>query len=155
MSKKGRITNKERDQKKEEAVNLFIRGYSIQTISEMVKISISTLRKWAKENDWDAEKENAKISPKEIQSIIRKCIIAAKNGKPMPYTADSVSKLASAWNKLDDPEKKAVLTMEAYNDFINFLLDKAIKVKPEKRKKELAFIQKIRELQDEHMNTMR
>jgi hypothetical protein len=155
MASKGRLSNKERDQKKQEALDLYVRGYTFQTINEIVNIGISTLRKWAKAGNWDEEKDNARITPKEIQSIIRKCIIAAKNGKPMPYTADSISKMAAAWNKLDDPEKRAVLTMEAYNDFTGFLLDKVVKLKPEKRKKELAFIKKVRELQDEHMNTMR
>ncbi len=155
MSIKGRLTNKERDQKKEEALDLYVRGFTYQTINEMVGIGISTLRKWSKDGNWKEEKQDAKITPKGIQSIIRKCIIAAKKGEALPYTADSISKMAAAWNKLDDPEKKAVLTIDAYNDFIGFLLDKAVKLHPDKRKKELDFIKKIRELQDQHMNTMR
>lgn len=151
----GRMTNKEKDQKHKEAYDLFVRGYTLQTIKDMVKVSLKTLREWAKAGDWEEEKKNEKITPKEIQSIIRKCIIAAKRGEALPFSADSISKMAAAWNKLDDPEKRAVLTMEAYNDFIGFLLDNAVKLAPDKRKKEVAFIKKVRALQEQHMNTMR
>jgi hypothetical protein len=156
MARKGRLTNQERDRIKNDALGLFIRGYSLQSISEMetIQIQVGTLRKWAKEGDWEERKRLENISPSEIKAMILKNVAAIKSGKAMPYKPDDISKLASAWEKMDDVRKRAVYAMEAFSGFADWMLDRATKASGKKRKATIDRLQLFRELQDEYLNTL-
>lgn len=156
-TKKGRMSNIEKDKKMADALGMYIRGYSLQSISEMetILVGVKTLAKWAKDECWDEQKELQNISPNEIRAMILKNVAAIKSGKAMPYKPDDISKLAAAWDKMDDAKKKAVYTMEAFDAFIDFLLDKTARHKSgKKREKALETLKEVRELQDEYMQTL-
>lgn len=150
------MSNTERDRKMADARGLFLRGYSFQSISEMetILVGVKTLTKWAKEECWEEQKQLENISPNEIKAMILKNVAAIKSGKAMPFKPDDISKLASAWEKMDDAKKRAVFTMEAFDGFINFLLDKTVKTKSKKRERALELLKEIRENQDEYLNTL-
>ena len=155
-NKKGRMTNQERDRVKNDALGLFLRGYSLQSISEMetIQVGVASLRKWAKEGDWEERKKLENISPSEIKDMILKNVAAIKSGRQMPYPPDSISKLASAWEKMDDPRKRAFYTMEAFMGFAQWLIDKAFTLKGNKRKQIIELLKTVRELQDEYLTTL-
>lgn len=156
MAKRGRMSNEERDRLKSDALALYVRGYSIQSISKMeaINITVDTLRAWKKEGDWEEQKKLQNISPSEIKDMILKNIAAIKSGKAMPYTPDAISKLAKAWEKMDDVKKRAIYTMEAFDGFAGWMLDKATQTKGEKRENFINKLKAFRVLQDEYLNTL-
>ncbi len=155
-AKPGRMNNAERDKKQRDALGLFIRGYSFQSISQMenIKVGVATLKAWAKDHNWEEQKQLHNISPAEIKAMILKNVAAIKQGKEMPYKPDDISKLASAWERMDDNKKKAVYSMESFDQFIDYCIDKAAKMKGEKRDNFLELIKDIRTEQEEYIFTL-
>jgi len=72
----------------------------------------------------------------------------------MPFKPDDISKLPAAWEQKHDAKKRAVFTMEAFDGFIDFMLDRTAKSKAKKRERALEILKEIRELQDEYLNTL-
>lgn len=152
----GRMNNSERDKKMQDALGLYIRGYSLQSISEIetIRVGVKTLNAWRKAKNWDEEKQLANISPNEIKAMIRSNIAAIKSGKQMPYKPDDISKLAAAWEKMDDIKKKAVYSMEAFDSLTDWYLDLIAKSKGEKRKNNLENLKTIRLIQSAYIETL-
>ncbi|UDQ55004.1 hypothetical protein LJF28_04880 [Chryseobacterium indologenes] len=156
VKQQGRMRNAERDKKQKDALGLYVRGYSLQSISEMetIKVGVKTLTDWKKRYNWDEEKQLQNISPNEIKAMIRSNIASIKSGKQMPYKPDDISKLASAWDKMDDNQKKAVYSMEAFDAFIDWFTDITAKSKGQKREDNLSLLKTIRILQDNYIETL-
>ncbi len=156
-AKAGRMSNTERDKKQKDALGLFIRGYSLQSISEMenIKVGVPTLSRWAKDHNWEEQKQLQNISPAEIKAMILKNVAAIKQGKEMPYKPDDISKLAAAWERMDDNKKKAVYSMESFDQFMDWFMDKCAKTRViKKREANLELLKVVRELQDEYIATL-
>jgi hypothetical protein len=156
VKQQGRMRNAERDKKQKDALGLYVRGYSLQSISEMetIKVGIKTLNDWKKKFNWEEEKQLQNISPNEIKGMIRSNVAAIKAGKAMPYKPDDISKLASSWEKMDDHKKKAVYSMEAFDGLTDWLLDMTAQSNGKKREKNLENLQLIRMVLDEYINTL-
>lgn len=154
--KSGRMQNADRDKKISDALGLYVRGYSLQSISEMetILVGVKTLTSWKRKFNWDEEKQLQNISPNEIKAMIRSNIAAIKSGKAMPYKPDDISKLAASWERMDDIKKKAVYSMEAFDGFIDWFLDVIAKSKADKREKNLEYLKIIRLLQTEYIDTL-
>lgn len=154
--KTGRLANVDRDKKIADALGLYVRGYSLQSISEMetIRVGVKTLNAWRVKGNWDEEKQLQNISPQEIKSMIRSNIAAIKSGKAMPYKPDDISKLAASWERMDDIKKKAVYSMEAFDSFIDWFMDVIAKSKADKREKYLEYLKAIRILQTEYIDTL-
>ena len=152
----GRLNNIEKDRKQKDALALYVRGFSLQSISEFetINIGVQTLKKWEKQFNWKEQKELANISPNEIKAMIRSNIAAYKLGKQMPHSPDQIAKMASAWDKLDDNRKKAVNSMEAFDEFIDYFLDLIAKSSGKKREDNLQLLKKIRTLQDNYIQSL-
>lgn len=156
VKQQGRMRNAERDQKIKDAEALYIRGFSLQSISEFetIKVGVKTLTDWKKRYSWDEKKQLENISPNEIKAMIRSNIAAIKSGKQMTYKPDDISKLASAWDKMDDNRKKAVYSMEAFDGFIDWFTDTVAKSSGDKRESNLQLLKTIRNLQDTYIETL-
>jgi len=156
VKQQGRMRNAERDQKIKDAEALYIRGFSLQSISEFetIKVGVKTLTDWKKRYNWDEKKQLENISPNEIKAMIRSNIAAIKSGKQMTYKPDDISKLASAWDKMDDNRKKAVYSMEAFDGFIDWFTDTVAKSSGNKREANLQLLKTIRNLQDTYIETL-
>lgn len=156
VKQQGRMSNAERDRKIKDAEALYIRGFSLQTISEFetIKIRVKTLREWEKRYEWAEKKQLQNISPNEIKQMIRSNIAAIKLGKQMPYKPDDIAKMAKAWKEIDDERKKAVYSMEAFDAFIDWFTDIVAQSKGEKREQNLHLLKQIRLLQDNYIDTL-
>lgn len=156
VKQQGRMTNAERDRKIKDAEALYVRGFSLQSISEFetIKIRVKTLREWEKRYEWAEKKRLQNISPNEIKQMIRSNIAAIKLGKEMPYKPDDIAKMAKAWNQIDDERKKAVYSMEAFDAFIDWFTDVVAQSKGEKREQNLHLLKQIRLLQENYIDTL-
>lgn len=153
-NKTGRLTAVERDYKKSQGKDLFIKGFSISNISEIIGIGVKTLSTWRDEDDWEKEKELNNIRPSEIKRMILEYVRDLKNGETPLYKADDLSKISAAFDRLNDSRKKAVYTMESFDDFSQFMLVKAGKNTGKKRDEILDFIKSVRPFFDEYITEL-
>lgn len=67
MAKKGRLSNKEREQKKEYAKILFLqeKNITIKDLAERVGVSANTLTEWIKSEKWEGLKRNILLTRQE------------------------------------------------------------------------------------------
>ncbi|MEC3875944.1 terminase gpP N-terminus-related DNA-binding protein [Chryseobacterium salviniae] len=139
-----RLTAAEADYKKSQGKELFVKGFTIANISEIIGIGVKTLGKWREEGKWDEEKDLASLKPSNIRKLTLKMALAIENGKPLPYKADDVSKVVAAFDRITDSKKIAVYTMESIDGFSSYMLEKAGKSIGKKREVLLEILKEIR-----------
>ena len=61
--KGGRLTAVERDYKKSQGKDLFIKGFTLTNISEIIGVGVETLSGWRDTDEWEKEKELNNIRP--------------------------------------------------------------------------------------------
>lgn len=149
-----RLSNQDREQKQRDSKALYIKGFSLQLISEMIGISVDSLRKWYKEEEWEKAKELSSISPSEIEDMIMVNIKAIKEGEKPPYKADDIAKLVASLDRLKDKKRKAVYTMEVFMHFRDWLLEKVANTKTKERELALNKLKEFSSLMEEYTNTL-
>ena len=139
-----RLKAADADYKKSQGKELFVKGFTITNISEIIGIGVKTLGKWRDEDKWDEEKELASLKPSNIRKLTLKMALAIDKGEPLPYKADDVSKVVAAFDRITDSKKIAVYTMESLDGFSSYMLEKAGKNTGKKREIILDLIKEIR-----------
>lgn len=139
-----RLKAADADYKKSQGKELFVKGFTITNISEIIGIGIKTLAKWRDEDDWEEEKELASLKPSNIRKLTLKMALAIEKGEKLPYKADDVSKVVAAFDRITDSKKIAVYTMESIDGFSSYMLEKAGKNTGKKRDALLDLIKEIR-----------
>lgn len=151
---KGRMTSVERDYLMAQGGDLYAKGFSVQNISELLKVGLKTVYKWREENDWEKLKELNNIRPSEIKKMILEYVVAIKNGETPPYKADDLSKISAAFDRLNDSRKKAVYTMETFDDFCSEMMTIAGRSKGKKRDQNLKLLKDIRVYFDRYVGKL-
>ena len=154
MNNKGRLTNAERDKKKLDAKSLFCKGLSFQSISTIIGISTDTLKNWSKEQNWEEEKELYNITPNSLRKMVLELVRDMKAGNESNYSADEISKLASAFDKLGDKDKKTAYAMSTFDDFSDWLLLQIPKQKPKEQPALIELAQTIRNYQERYIQEL-
>ncbi|QIY83399.1 hypothetical protein HER18_07580 [Chryseobacterium sp. NEB161] len=139
-----RLKAADADYKKSQGKELFVKGFTITNISEIIGIGVKTLGKWRDEDKWDEEKELASLKPSTIRKLTLKMALAIEKGEPLPYKADDVSKVVAAFDRITDSKKVAVYTMESIDGFCSYMLEKAGKNIGKKRDSLLELIKEVR-----------
>ncbi|MFK7048735.1 hypothetical protein FLACOL_01077 [Flavobacterium columnare] len=153
-NKGGRLTATERDYKKSQGKDLFIKGFSLTNISEIIGVGIKTLGNWRDENDWEKEKELNNIRPSEIKKMILEYVRDLKNGETPLYKADDLAKVSAAFDRLNDSRKKTVYTMESFDDFSQFMMVMAGNTSGKKREEVLTQLQVMRPYFDKYITEL-
>ncbi|MBT0552701.1 transposase, partial [Riemerella anatipestifer] len=67
MAKKGRLSNKEREQKKEYAKIIFLqeKDTTLKDLAERVGVSVNTLSEWIKAEKWEGLRRNILLTRQE------------------------------------------------------------------------------------------
>jgi transposase len=151
---KGRMTSVDRDYKKSQGKDLFVKGFSITNISEIIGVGIKTVSGWRDLHNWEGEKELNNVRPSEIKKMILQYVLDIKDGKKPQYKADDLSKISAAFDRLNDSRKKAVYTMESFDDFSQFMMVKAGKSTGKKREDTLELLQNIRLFFDQYVTEL-
>lgn len=144
-----RLTAVESDYKKTQAKELFVKGFTIANISEIIGIGVKTLGKWRDVGKWNEEKDLAALKPSNIRRLTFKCALAIEKGEELPYKADDISKIVAAFDRITDSKKKAVYSMESLDGFSSYMLEKAGKNTGKNREEILKKLQEIRPYFDE------
>lgn len=151
---KGRMTSVERDYKKSQGKDLFIKGFSISNISEIIGVGIKTLSGWRDLHNWEGEKELNNIRPSEIKKLILQYVLDIKEGRTPKHKADDLAKISAAFDRLNDSRKTAVYTMESIDGFCQFMVVEAGQNTGKKRDELIELIKVIRPQFDKYVNNL-
>lgn len=121
---------------------LFIRGLSLQSISDIIQISVVALRTWRDEGEWEEAKKRHQISVGEMRQEILNTYNAIKNGETPKISADDISKLASAFEKLSDRQKNLGYMYDNYEVLTEHLAREVIQAKNKKDKEQAHLVYK-------------
>ena len=152
--KGGRLTAVERDYKKSQGKDLFIKGFTLTNISEIIGVGVKTLSGWRDTDEWEKEKELNNIRPSEIKRMILEYVRDLKNGDVPLYKADDLSKISAAFDRLNDSRKKAVYTMESFDDFSQFMMVKAGNNTGKKREDLIGLLKLVRPYFDQYITEL-
>lgn len=152
--KGGRMTSAQRDYKKSQGKDLYVKGYNLTNISEIIGVGIKTLSNWRDDEAWDKEKELYNIKPSEIKRLILEYVRDIKNGETPLYKADDLSKISAAFDRLNDSRKKAVYTMESFDGFSQFMMVLAANSTGKKRDDVLESLKSIRVYFDKYVTEL-
>jgi hypothetical protein len=153
-SKGGRMTSAERDYKKSQSKDLYIKGFTLTNISEIIGVGIKTLSGWRDMDNWEKEKELNNIRPSEIKRLILEYVRDIKNGETPLYKADDLSKISAAFDRITDARKKAVYTMESIDGFCQHMVVQAGKNTGKKREELIDIIKLIRPYFDKYVTEL-
>lgn len=144
MAKRGRMSSVERDYKMSQGRQLFVKGFSLPNISEIIGVGEKTLRDWRDGDKWEEEKELSSLKPSNIRKLTLKCALAIEKGEELPYSPDAISKIVAAFDRIADSRKIAVYTMESLDGFCEFQTELAAKSIGKKRDEILENLKSIR-----------
>lgn len=144
-----RFSQEQTSQKKQYAKDLYIKGFTLDTISDIIGVAMTTLRKWAKENDFETAKQSSFIALSELRNTILQSFIDLKDGKKPTIKPDEAAKYASAFEKLSDRRKVLSFMYESF-ELLTDELTKDIEGARSAKAKELALetLKKVREKTD-------
>ena len=152
--KVGRMTAAQSDYKKSQAKDLFVKGFAITNISEILGVGIKTISNWRELQQWENERELHAIRPTEIKKLILQYVLDIRDGKKPQHKADDLAKISSAFDRMDDDRKKAVYTMESFDGFSQFMVVQAGNNIGKKRDEILELLQSIRVHFDRYINEL-
>jgi hypothetical protein len=151
---KGRMTAAQSDYKKSQSKDLFVKGFSLTNISEILGVGIKTLSSWKELHKWENEKELFAIRPTEIKKLILQYVLDIRDGKKPAHKADDLAKISAAFDRMDDDRKKAVHTMESFDAFSQFMVVQAGNNVGQRREELLLLLQRIRIYFDKYVNEL-
>ncbi|TDL99613.1 MAG: hypothetical protein C4K58_06895 [Flavobacteriaceae bacterium] len=94
------------------------------------------------------------ISPSEIKDMILKVVRQLKDGETPSYSADTLSKLVSTFDKISDKTKLTVYAMDSFNGFTSYMLEKAAKTNTTERAKLIDLTKTLRPHLDEYIESL-
>jgi hypothetical protein len=111
-----KLTKAERREKIEQAKQMYIKGFDAPTISEIMgDVTIRTVEKWIKENDFERAKRSVIISLSEIRNSILESYADVLDGKQPKIKPDAAVKYAAAFEKFSEKSKLLTYQHEAYS----------------------------------------
>lgn len=137
------------------ARQLYVKGFDYATISDILKVSVNTVVRWARENDFERSKRNQMIALSEIRRSILESYADMLEGRQPRIKPDDAAKYAMAFERFS--AKKQVLTYmyEAF-ELLTEQYQRNIQQATEKEQKQQALsdLQKLRANMDVVINNL-
>jgi len=138
------------EKKKREAKDLYVKGFDIETISDIITVSANTIGKWAKSDNFEQARNSKFIAMSELRNVILNSFIAMKNGEKPNIKPDDAAKFAAAFEKLSDKKKVLSHMHDNYNLLTDELINDVQSAKGQKNKEiALTVVKKVREKTDD------
>lgn len=147
-----RMSNDVADTKKRQAQELYIKGLSVQSISEIIEVSVASLNKWKNENEWDEAKKIQNISISELQNMVLETFDQMRNGEAPKIKPDEISKLASAFEKLSNKQKQLPYLYDSFELLTTLLSENVVIAKSKDKAFKLACLKYVRAAMQEVTN---
>ena len=132
-----RYSKAETDRKKQQAKEMYVKRFDIETIADIICIAVATVRRWAKEDDWETARKSTVVSLSQLRKTILDSFVDLQDGKTPKIKPDEAAKYASAFEKLSDRRKVLSYIYESY-EMLTDELTKDIQKAVGKKDKEFA-----------------
>ncbi len=144
-----RFTKEQQEQKKHYAKNLFIKGFDIETIADIINVALSTVRRWYKDDNYETARNSNFIALSELRNTILQSFMDLKEGKKPNIKPDEAAKYASAFEKLSDRKKVITYMYESF-EMLTEELAKDIQTAKSPKDKEFALtiLKRVRDKSD-------
>lgn len=129
-----RFTKQEKEAKISYAKKLYVKGFDLTTIADMLGVTASTISKWSKDNDFETAKRASMISINEIRNAILETYEQMKAGNKPVLSPDQISKLVSSFEKLSPSQKSITWVTEGFEELTESFLQEIQHTKSEKKK---------------------
>ncbi len=129
-----KLSKQERETKINHAKKLYVKGFDVTTIAEMLDINKRTVANWANIYDFDQAKKVTNISISEVRNEILNTYETMKKGETPTMSPDQISKLVSGLDKLTVSQKSITWIIEAYELLTDSFLADIQNTKSEKQK---------------------
>ena len=133
----GKFTKIQGEKKRQYGKSLYIKGFDLPTISDIIEVAESTLKKWRDTDKWETARNSAFIALSEIRNTILTSFMDLKDGKKPTIKPDEAAKYASAFERLSDRKKILSYMYEAF-EMLSDELTKDIQEAKSKKDKEFA-----------------
>ncbi|MCL2245844.1 MAG: hypothetical protein FWC10_03610 [Lentimicrobiaceae bacterium] len=134
-----RYTKEKTDKKRSQAKDMYVKMFDLETISDILGVSIKTLKRWEKEEDFEQARKSSYISLQEIRNTILESFADLRDGKTPKIKPDEAAKYASAFEKLSD-KKKMLSYMYSNYELLTDELIKDVQNGKNKKEKEAALL---------------
>lgn len=122
----GRLTKKESDKKKRQGKRMYINGFSINEIADVLEVHAETIKRWSKQDGWQEAKEIHSLSISELKQETLRSFAAMKAGETPKISPDQLAKLASTFEKLSDKKKNLAYMYDNFEQLSNAILKDAL-----------------------------
>jgi hypothetical protein len=144
-----RFTKEQQEQKKHYAKNLYIKGFDIETIADIIQVALSTVKRWYKDDNYEAARNSNFIALSELRNTILQSFMDLKEGKKPNIKPDEAAKYASAFEKLSDRKKVLTYMYESFEMLTEELAKDIQKARNAKDKEfALTILKRVRDKSD-------
>jgi len=133
----GKFTKIQAEKKRQYGKSLYIKGFDLPTISDIIGAAETTIKKWRDADKWEDARNSSFIALSELRNTILQSFIDLKDGKKPKIKPDEASKYAAAFERLSDKKKILSYMYEAF-EMLTHELTKDIQDAVTKKEKELA-----------------
>lgn len=110
-----KLTKQETDLRKQQARDLYIKGFDCATIADILGMAPSTISKWADALGFEADRRARTITLSEMRETILDSFQKLKKGEKPPISPDAAAKYAKAFEQLSDRKRCLPHMFEAYD----------------------------------------
>lgn len=109
-----RMSEAERQQKIEQARQMYCKGFDAQTIADIMSLSARTIDSWIRQYDFEKSKRSQIIALSEIRNSVLESYADVLDGKTPKISADQAVKYANAFEKFSSKKQVLSYMHEAY-----------------------------------------
>lgn len=110
-----KLTKQETEQRKQQARDLYLRGFDCHTIADILGLAPSTISKWADSLGFEADRRARAITLSEMRETILDSFQRLKAGEKPTISPDAAAKYAKAFEQLSDRKRCLPHMFEAYD----------------------------------------
>lgn len=110
-----KLTKQETELRKQQARDLYLRGFDCHTIADILGMAQSTISKWADQLAFEDARRARAISLAEMRETILESFSLLKAGEKPSISPDAAAKYAKAFEQLSDRKRCLPHMFEAYD----------------------------------------
>lgn len=110
-----KLTKQETEMRKNQARDLYIKGFDCATIADILGMAQSTIAKWAESGNFEDAKRSRSITLAEMRETILDSFQKLKAGEKPAISPDAAAKYAKAFEQLSDRRRCLPHMFEAFD----------------------------------------
>lgn len=142
-----KLTKQETELRKNQARDLYLKGFDCATIADILGMAQSTIAKWAELGGFEDAKRSRSITLSEMRETILESFQKLKSGEKPTISPDAAAKYAKAFEQLSDRKRCLPHMFEAYDILTDVLASRVQQAKgKEERDSALHILKTVREV---------